>query len=357
VRVRLVYKLLAVNLPLVAAVLVVVWVAIDTLAADYFTTLMHRYQISPVESNRMFLEAVHRYILWASAIGLLAAVVASFLLTRQVLKPLSDMADGARRIAHGDYATRVRATATDEVGELGRAFNAMADDLARIELLRKTMVADVAHELRTPLTNMRGYLEALRDGVVAPEPGTLAMLEAEAVRLVRLVEDLSALTRADAAKGALRFEPVDVGEITREAAALYAPRFAEKGITVEVAAAVAPGPVRGDRAWLLTVLRNLLDNALRYTPTGGTVAVAVGRDGGGGGARVTVTNTGVEIPAADLPFVFERFYRVDKSRSRESGGAGIGLAIVKQLIEAHGGGVGAESGAGATRIWFELPAG
>jgi len=353
VRVRLVHKLLAVNLPLVAAVLVVVWVAIDTLAADYFTTLMHRYQISPVESNRMFLEAVHRYILWASAIGLLAAVVASFLLTRRVLKPLSDMAEGARRIAHGDYATRVPATATDEVGDLGRAFNAMADDLARIELLRKTMVADVAHELRTPLTNMRGYLEALRDGVVAPEPGTLVMLEAEAVRLVRLVEDLSALTRADAAKGALRFGPVDLNALTREAAAVYAPRFKEKGIAFDVAADGASGTVRGDAAWLLTVLRNLLDNALRYTPAGGTVAVAVGRDGGG--MRVTVTNTGVEIPAGDLPFVFERFYRVDKSRSRASGGAGIGLAIVKQLVEAHGGGVGAESGGGATRVWFSLP--
>jgi len=271
-----------------------------------------------------------------------------------VLQPLSDMAEGARRIAHGDYATRVRATATDEVGELGRAFNAMADDLARIESLRKTMVADVAHELRTPLTNMRGYLEALRDGVVASDPETFTMLEAEAVRLVRLVEDLSALTRADAAKGSLRFEPVDLGALLREAAGLYATRFAEKGISLDVAADGAPGAVRGDKAWLLTVMRNLLDNALRYTPAGGTAAVAVGRDAGT--ARVTVTNTGVEIPAAELPFVFERFYRVDKSRSRDSGGAGIGLAIVKQLVEAHGGQVGAESGAGATRVWFELPA-
>jgi len=353
-RVRLVYKLLAVNLPLVVAVIVVVWVAIDTLAADYFTTLMDRYHVSPVESNRMFLEAVHRYILWASAIGLLLTVVLSYLLTRRVLKPLSDMADGARRIAHGDYATRVPATASDEVGEMGRAFNAMADDLARIESLRKTMVADVAHELRTPLTNMRGYLEALRDGVIPPAPATFTMLEAEALRLVRLVEDLSALTRADSVKGSLRFEPVNLGNLVREAAALYAPGFAEKGISLDVAADGAPGEVRGDKAWLLTVTRNLLDNALRYTPSGGTVAVSLGRDGQT--ARVTVTNTGVEIPAADLPFVFERFYRVDKSRSRDSGGAGIGLAIVKQLVEAHGGTVGAESGAGATRVWFALPA-
>jgi two-component system sensor histidine kinase BaeS len=353
VRVRLVHKLLAVNLPLVVAVLVVVWISIDTLAADYFTTLMDRYHVSPVESNRMFLEAVHRYILWASAGGLGVAVVASFLLTHWMLKPLSDVADGARRIAHGDYAARVEATASDEVGEVARAFNAMAGDLARIESLRKTMVADVAHELRTPLTNMRGYLEALRDGVIPPAAETFTMLEAEAVRLVRLVEDLSALTRADAAKGALRFEPVDLTDLVHEAAALCAPRFGEKGIALDVSDG-APSPVRGDKAWLLTVTRNLLDNALRYTPSGGSVAVSLGGDGAQ--VRVTVTNTGVEIPSADLPFVFERFYRVDKSRSRDSGGAGIGLAIVKQLVEAHGGTVGAESGAGATRIWFSLPA-
>jgi two-component system sensor histidine kinase BaeS len=353
VRIRLVHKLLAVNLPLVVAVLVVVWVSIDTLAADYFTTLMDRYHVSPVESNKMFLEAVHRYILWASAGGLVLAVTASFLLTHWMLKPLSDVAEGARRIAHGDYAARVQATASDEVGEVARAFNAMAGDLARVESLRKAMVADVAHELRTPLTNMRGYLEALRDGVIPPAAETFTMLESEAVRLVRLVEDLSALTRADAAKGALRFEPVDLRALVTEAAALYEGPFAEKGISLDVSPDGGGGPVRGDKAWLLTVLRNLLDNALRYTPAGGKVTVQMAR--GDGQARVIVTNSGVEIPAADLPFVFERFYRVDKSRSRDSGGAGIGLAIVQQLVEAHGGAVGAESGDGATRIWFALP--
>jgi signal transduction histidine kinase len=353
VKPRLLLKLLGVNLPLLVAVPVVLWLAIDYLAADYFMTLMQRYHVNPADTHRMFLDAVHRYILWVGLGGVGLTVLLSLVLTRRVLRPLSEMVLGARRIAQGDYGARVRATSRDEVGELGRAFNAMADNLAQIEELRKTMVSDVAHELRTPLTNIRGYLEGLRDGVVEPTPETFAMLQPEVLRLVRLVDDLSQLTRADAALALLRREPVDMAALVEEAVELFAAPFADKGIELARRLPEDLPAVTADRARLLQVLRNLLDNALSFTPPGGTVTVSVARSDDG--VRLTVTNSGAEIPAADLPFVFERFYRVDKSRSLASGGAGIGLAIVKQLVEAHGGQVGAESSDATTRVWVALP--
>jgi two-component system sensor histidine kinase BaeS len=350
---RLIYKLLLVNIPAIAVVPVVVWVAVDYLAADYFMTLMDRYHVNPLATHHMFLHAIHRYILWAGAAGIALAVGLSFVLTRQVLKPLAEVAGGARRISRGDYGARVRNRGGDEVGELGRAFNSMADNLERIETLRKTMVADVAHELRTPLTNVRGYLEAMRDGVVPPEPKTFTMLEDEVLRLARLVDDLAQLTRADAARHLLRLEPVDLETLVEEAYSLFAPLLTGKGVALERRVAPDLKPVHADRARLLQVLRNLLDNALRFTPQGGTVTVSA--EPQGASVRLTVANTGDPIPPAELPLIFERFYRVDKSRSRASGGSGIGLAIVKQLVEAHGGAVGAESGGGTTRVWFSLP--
>jgi two-component system sensor histidine kinase BaeS len=354
VRGRLIYKLLLVNIPVIAVVPVVVWVAVDYLAADYFMTLMDRYHVNPLETHHMFLHAIHRYILWAGGAGLALAVGLSFVLTRQVLKPLAEVAGGARRISRGDYGARVRGLTRDEVGELATAFNAMADSLERIETLRKTMVADVAHELRTPLTNVRGYLEALRDGVVPPSPQTYTMLEDEVLRLVRLVDDLAQLTRADAARHLLRLEPVDVARLVDEACGLFTPPLREKGVSLERRVAEGIRPLQADRARLLQVLRNLLDNAVRHTPEGGTVTVSAAPEGAS--VRLEVANTGPPIPPAELPLIFERFYRVDKSRSRASGGAGIGLAIVKQLVEVHGGTVGAESGGGTTRFWVTLPA-
>jgi len=353
VRSRLIYKLLLVNIPVIAVVPVVVWVAVDYLAADYFMTLMDRYHVNPLETHHMFLHAIHRYILWAGGAGLALAVALSFVLTRQVLKPLAEVAGGARRISRGDYRVRVRNGGGGEGGGGGRAFNAMADNLERIETLRKTMVADVAHELRTPLTNLRGYLEALRDGVVPPAPATFTMLEDEVLRLARLVDDLGQLTRADAARHLLRLEPVDVGTLVDEACGMFAPPLTGKGVALERRVAAGIQPLHADRARLLQVLRNLLDNAVQHTPAGGTVTVGAAPEGAS--VRLEVANTGPPIPPAELPLIFERFYRVDKSRSRASGGAGIGLAIVKQLVEAHGGAVGAESGGGTTRFWFTLP--
>lgn len=351
---RLVWKLVAVNLPIIGVVIVVIWLAIDYLAADYFVVLMKNYNISPTEMNQMFLGAVHRYLLWASLAALALAVALGLLLTRTVLRPLSQMTDLSGRIAAGDYTARVEVASGDEVGRLAAAFNRMADSLQRIEQLRKSMVIDVAHELRTPLTNVRGYIEALRDGVVAPSKTTFESLHEEILRLGNLVEDLLQLARAEAAKGILKPQAANLGALLATALELFQTQFAAKAIAVEMKLPAAANEVVADPEKLGQIFRNLLDNACRYTPRGGRVEVTAERLPDR--VKMIFANTGDGISQADLPFIFERFYRGEKSRSRDHGGAGIGLAIVKELIEAHGGETGAESSSTETRVWFTLPA-
>ncbi|MDH3868430.1 MAG: ATP-binding protein, partial [Desulfuromonadales bacterium] len=240
---------------------------------------------------------------------------------------------------------------TDEIGELGTAFNLMGDSLEKLERLRKTMVADVAHELRTPLTNLRGYLEGLSDGVIPADKKTLEMLQQENLRLVTLVEGLGQLARADAAHAYLERQPVDLQACLREILTLYRMNFEEKGISVTTNF-VDQVKVQADRDKLLQVIRNLVENCWKYTPVGGDVTIS--STPAAKSIRIDFINSGPDIAEKDLPFIFERFFTADPSRSRDAGGAGIGLAIVKQLVEAHGGKVGADSSFGETRIWFEL---
>ncbi len=191
----LILKLLAIHLVVIGFVMIIVWLAIDTLAAGYFVTLMEKYNISPEPAHAMFVDAVHRYLVWASLAALLLAAVLSFVMMRRVLAPLSRMTAISHEIATGNFDVRVPAESRDEVGQLARAFNRMAESLEAIEALRRNLMIDVAHELRTPLTNMRGYLEALNDGVLPPSPATFALLQDETLRLARLVEDVIQLAR------------------------------------------------------------------------------------------------------------------------------------------------------------------
>jgi two-component system sensor histidine kinase BaeS len=178
-RSSLLWKHVSITVLVIIAAISVVWLAINYLAADYFTVLMKKYHIAPTEVHNMFLGAVHRYLLWASLCAFVLAVLGGFFLTRKVLRPLSDMTRVTRQIAAGEYRARVPVTSRDEVGQLAGAFNHMADRLQRIEQLRRTLVSDVAHELRTPLTNLRGYLEALRDDVTPPTQGLFELLHGE----------------------------------------------------------------------------------------------------------------------------------------------------------------------------------
>jgi len=351
---RLLWKLLLINIvPVIAIIILVVWLAIDQLAASYFMALMDKYAVSPNDIHQMFLTAVHRYLLWATIAALALAFIISYFLIRRVLRPLSQMHAITREVAAGNFSARVDVTSQDEVGELGIAFNRMADSLEQVEKLRKTMVADVAHELRTPLTNLRGYLEALNDEVLPPSRETFTMLQQEIMRLVSLVENLQQLARADAARAFLKREKLSLGEVADQILSLYDLQFQEKKISIEKSIVPEAEFVMADRDKLLQAIRNLVENAWKYTPENGRIAVTTERVPGA--VKLTIANSGPAIKDSDLPFIFERFFRADRSRARDGGGAGIGLAIVRELIEAHGGNVGAESRDGETLVWFSLP--
>lgn len=314
---------------------------------------MKEYNVSPTTTHQMFIHSVHRYLIWASLAALGLATTLSFLLLKRVLDPLMQMIEITQKIAQGDFSARVPIRSQDEIGRLARAFNQMAESLKKIEQLRKTMVLDVAHELRTPLTNMKGYLEALLDGVLPPSGENLELLQEDTLRLVRLVEDLLLLAQADTARATLHKREIKIAELVSQVLESFLPQFRAKKIRVETYFPGGVSPSLADSDKLAQVISNLLQNAWQYTPPGGTARISA--EPFAAGIRIIFANTGGELAEKDLPFIFERFYRGEKSRSREHGGAGIGLAIVKELIEAHDGQVGAEIADDETRIWFSLP--
>lgn len=345
------WRLLVISLLVVAVAVGVTALTIRRVADVIFADLMMKFHIETEGLHRLFVVSLARSMLITSLIAGGVGVLLSVVLVRAVTQPVRRMRDLARRIAAGDYAARVDAGGAAELAHLAASLNRMAESLQRLEGLRKDLVANVAHELRTPLTNLRGYLEAVREGLTPASPETIAMLHEEVMRLVRLVDALQDLSRLDAALPQLRPAPLDVGALAERLIALRKAEFAARAITVRVVA--APVQVSADRDLMSQALSNLVDNALKYTPWAGEVAVEVAREDGM--VRLAVSNTGEAVPAADLPFIFERFYRGEKSRSRESGGAGIGLAIVQEVARAHGGRTGASSGAGRTTVWIDLP--
>lgn len=278
----------------------------------------------------------------AVAVAIVAAATAVWL-SRRIVRPVEILTVAARELEAGDLGRRVEVRGSDELAMLGGAFNSMAESIERNQELRKQMTSDVAHELRTPLNNLAGYLEAIADGVVAPDPGTIASLQEEANLLVRLVADLEELSLADAGRQVLNLEPQPLAPIVEQAVSMVAPRARAQGISIVQETLPAP-VVEVDRRRLAQVVRNLLENAVRHTPAGGTIRVSLAECDGG--TALTVADDGPGIPPEHLENIFERFYRTDASRARATGGAGLGLAIVKQLVEAHGARVWAENAAG-----------
>ena len=301
-----------------------------------------------------FITSVNRSLLVAIFAAGLVALLLTLLLSRSLLGPIGALTSAAQAMEKGDLSQRVAVRARGEIGELAKAFNAMADGLARLEQLRRNMVTDVAHELRTPLSNVRGYLEALRDGVIQPTPETIASLHEEAMLLNRLVDDLQELALVEAGQINLVCQPVQVEEVVERAVQLLEPKAREKGLAVEVCLAEDLPPVEADAERMGQVIRNLLDNALTNTPAGGEIRVSARTSDGQ--VEVSVQDTGKGIAPEHLPYVFERFYRADQSRTRSTGGAGLGLAIVKRLVEAHGGQVWIDSQVGkGTTVTFTSP--
>jgi two-component system, OmpR family, sensor histidine kinase BaeS len=345
------WRLLAISLLVVAVAVGVTALTIGRVADVVFADLMMKFHIETEGLRRLFTASLARSLLVTSLIAGGVGVLLSAVLVRAVTRPVRTMRDLARRIAGGDYAARAEVRGAAELVSLAASLNRMAASLQRLEGLRKDLVANVAHELRTPLTNLRGYLEAVHEGVTPPSPETIGMLHEEVMRLVRLVEALHDLSRLDALLPQIHRAPLDVGALAERLVALRRPEFTARRIAVRLAGAGVR--VHADADLLSQALSNLLDNALKFTPPAGEVAVDVARDNGV--VRLAVSNTGEDIPADDLPFIFERFYRGEKSRSRASGGAGIGLAIVQEVARAHGGQTGAASGNGRTTVWFTVP--
>jgi signal transduction histidine kinase len=305
--------------------------------------------------NESFAQAVNQILVVAAAAAMLAAVIVSTFVTRRLVGPIQRMKAASQRIAAGQYEERVEVSGEDELGALAQAFNQMAQTLAKTEERRRQLIGDVAHELRTPLANIRGVMEGLADGVLSAEPATFYQVEREVTRLQRLVQDLEALSRAEAGQLLLERESVDPASFIEEAIARLRPQYEEKGIGLAVHMASSLPAVAADKWRMTQVMINLLGNALQYTPEGGQVTVTAEQEQEQ--FVVRIADNGIGIAAEHLPHVFERFYRVDKSRSRAGGGSGIGLTIARYLIEAHGGHIWAQSeGEGRGSVFtFTLP--
>jgi two-component system sensor histidine kinase BaeS len=342
-------RIVAAALAVVAVVLVILAVGVMRIGADSFAALMEAAGESAEKAGSMFRESVTWVFAAAAIIAALGALALGSILARRIARPIERLADAAQRTAEGDLRATAPVEGPVEVRALADAFNVMVDRLAEQDAVRREFVVNASHELRTPLTNLQGYLEALRDGVLPPDPATFDSLREEVDRLSRLAASLDLLAGADDERPMP--EDLDLAVLVRSAVELTAPSFARKSITVD--SSIAPAVVHARADELAQVVTNLLQNALRYTPSGGRVAVSVAADDRE--AVVHVSNSGPPIPSEDLPRVWERFFRVERSRDRASGGAGIGLAIVKRLVEAAGGRVGATSDAGMTTFWFSLP--
>jgi signal transduction histidine kinase len=336
-----------------ALAVTVLAVGVLIVGGEAFSALMKEHGESTDAARSMFDQSVSRVVVVALVVAVAAAAALAVLLGHRFSRPLRVIGAAARRIADGDYAARVPRDGPEEAVSLADSFNQMAAALEQQERIRRDFITNAAHELRTPLTNLTGYLEALRDGVIPADRATFMSLLEETERLVRLSSSLDTLAEGDASGGSPALTELDIAAAIRGAVDLAMPLAVRAGLGLLID---VHGPLRG-RAQpdhLAQVLSNLLQNAIRYTPVGERVTVRGERRPGT--VLVSVTNTGSVIPPEDLGRVFERFYRVEKSRDRAHGGAGIGLAIVRQLVESMGGQVGAESGNGRTRFWFTLPA-
>ncbi|HEX2742332.1 MAG TPA: HAMP domain-containing sensor histidine kinase [Rubrobacter sp.] len=305
--------------------------------------------VSPV---RAFGQALLYSLLVAVLAATAVSSIASLLVSRRVVDPMRDVLSAARRIASGRYGERVPVR---RLGELSEGFNAMARALDEAERRRADVISDLSHEMRTPLSTLRGYMEGLAEGVIEPSDEVWDILNTETERMERLVDDLRQLSQAEAGRLPLDIVPVSPAEPVRRVTELMMPLFEEKRVRLESTVPGGTPPALMDADRVVQVLTNLLSNALRHTPPGGLVLLEVGD--GDGEVTFRVTDTGEGISSEHLPHVFERFYRADKSRSREGGGSGVGLAISRALVEAMDGRmwvVSPGAGKGAT-FSFTLP--
>jgi signal transduction histidine kinase len=334
----------------VATLLVVAFALIPTLFQGQLVGVLqtHPAALTTAEASQRILGDFLGTLLIALAVAAAAALVTSLTISlyvaRRITVPLQQMMQASQRISAGHYAERIEVAPmhrADELGQVAASINALAVALEQVERRRLEVIGNVAHELRTPIATLEGYLEGLLDGVIEPSPGTWAMLHTQAGRLRRLVDDLQELSRTEARQIALALQSVAPQRLIQSALEPLEGQFAEKGLELHIHLPENLPPVIADPARAMQILTNLLVNALRYTPAPGKVEIAVSHEGDMVAFRIT--DTGVGLTQEQLAHIFERFYRVDKSRSRAFGGSGIGLTIAQSLAQAMEGDIRVES--------------
>jgi len=305
-----------------------------------------RPRFNPAED--LFLQRTTEALIYAVLGAMGVALLIGVLLARTLIRPLQALTRAAQSITQGELEQAVKVTSRDEIGQLALAFNKMSREVARVNQLRRQMTADIAHDLRTPLMVIAGYVESMQEGVLLPTQERLKLIYTEIERLQRLVGDLRMLSQVDAGELSLKPQPVSPKDFLERVMATFTQQAEAQAVTLSVNTPASVPFICVDEARLMQVFSNLLSNSLRYTPPGGNIRLsAEARDGQSADAKVTLTvwDNGAGIPAEDLPNIFDRFYRVDKSRS-EAGETGLGLAIVKALVKAQSGEVWVESNLG-----------
>ena len=302
-----------------------------------------------------FRRTVSSALLVAAMFALAAGIGASLLLTREILRPLRQIAWSSRRIAGGHYDERIPVPNSDELAQVATNFNEMAAALARVEQTRVSLIGDISHELRTPLTGLAGYLEGMMDGLFPTTEETMALMFQEVRRMRRLVDDLQTLSKVEAGQIALNLDSIDLRESVRHVIAQLQPQWQAQAIDVDVELSSKAVLVKADPDRIIQILLNLIGNALAYTPEGERIHLRVTIEDSY--ARTTVQDSGIGIDPEQLPYLFERFFRADRSRTRSSGGSGIGLTISRHLVWAMGGELTVESeGVGkGSAFSFTLP--
>lgn len=305
-------------------------------------------------TEQAFINRLNFFILLGAVGAVMLAFVFGVFLSRNIASPIRELTNAMREIANGKLGEQVAVRSHDEIGELTRSFNKMSADLARSLNLRKQMTADIAHELRTPLSLILGHAEGVKDGVLKPTRENFEIIREEAERLETLVNDLRTLSLADAGELSVEFQSVDVNDLLRDIHTRYLPLFESKRLTLNVEPAPVSLKLNLDPSRFAQVLNNILDNALRHTPTDGNVIMAASpaKDR----IQITIQDSGEGVTREEAQNLFNRFYRVDEARARDSGGSGLGLAIAKSITEMHGGKIWAESEKGlGLRVVIELP--
>jgi two-component system sensor histidine kinase BaeS len=310
---------------------------------------------SPDSPEASFLADTTQAILYSALGATIIALLLGVLLARTLTRPIRELTLATRVLAKGELGQQVSVRTRDELGELATSFNQMSADLARASELRRQLMADIAHELRTPLSLILGYTESLSDGKLPPSQETFDIMHDEAQHLSRLVDDLRTLSLADAGELPLTRQPLDVPTLLERVVLAHSPEAQRRGISLRVEPSPTLPVIEADAGRMAQVLENLVSNALCYTPEGGEISLSAKADMGA--VKLRVQDNGVGITPGDLPFVFDRFYRADKSLQRNGTESGLGLAIAKSIVEAHGGSISVESTLGqGTTFTITLPA-